>query len=178
MPRRLLFSLIALLFTLAACSSSSSTPPPLAVGDSCLVGSWILVSQSSHSTTLPTKTTKYSNLTLNGLKGATLTIAASGDSTFNYDSSAPAVGTNNSIPESLTLRGTSTARLHTTSSTLSITPLANHVTMSVTLKGVTAPTAPLPDPLPAIAAYTCTTVQLQLQVGGTSSYSSVYARSH
>lgn len=95
-----------------ACSfgRQSSTAPP--IGDSCVVGSWVLSEETNHSGYA------YAGVpvAVSGLAGAKLTLTTSGDEKESFDNSAPLIGTlANGLALSITIRGSIDYRIHAAS---------------------------------------------------------------
>jgi len=93
-----LFAVATVLVVIAgACSFGKQTSNPPAIGDSCVVGSWVLTEETNESG----YTYAGVPLAVSGLAGATLAITSSGDEKQSFEKSQPLVGT---LPSGLELR--------------------------------------------------------------------------
>lgn len=159
-------------FAVQAIANHRATPSQ-SVGDSCLVGTWVLQREQGHYTTSTTR------LNLTGLAGATLTITGTGAAVFDYDASAMEKGGGGGQAEQAVLRGTRKAQMHAKSGTLAISSVANDATWTVTLNGVVQAAVRPPDPNPGKAGYSCSQSRLQIDgqnTAGDFTYSDIYNR--
>ncbi len=103
---------LALIIGLAACSlgGQSSTAPQ--IGDSCLIGSWLLARETNQSG----YTYAGVPVAVDGLAGAQLSLTAGGEEKETFDGSAPLVGTlANGLQLSITIRGALIFQIHAAS---------------------------------------------------------------
>ena len=143
------------------------------VGDSCLVGTWTLQREQGH------YSTNNIIVTISGLSGTKLTIIGTGAATYDYGASAPETGRNGTQHESAVLRGTRSAQIHALKGALGISTISNHATWTISLDGIARPPAPLPDPNPGMAGYSCSKSRLQIDGRSTASgftYNDIYNR--
>jgi hypothetical protein len=144
---------------LTSTSSTPTSPVALqvpAIGDSCLVGSWAILHEQD------VTTIGSSTVTLVGLDGTKMTIAASGLQTYDYNASLPLVGDYNGRSLSETMRGTATFQLKATATTLAITAVSADATVTAALDGVPQGSGTFAPTQFASPVYTCTPTRLDL----------------
>jgi hypothetical protein len=105
-------SVAAALVLWSACSFGRQASTAPAIGDSCVVGSWVLTEQTNQSG----YTYAGAQVSVSGLAGATLTLTASGEEKESFDGSAPLIGTlSNDLRLAITIRGSIDYRIHAAS---------------------------------------------------------------
>jgi len=154
---------LALVLCAAGCSigkPGSSAPP--AIGDACVVGTWIL--------TLETNTSGYTYagtpVAVSGLAGAQLTLTSAGDEKVKFDGSEPLVGTlANGLRLSITLGGSFDYKIHAASGQYQETGAVVKLPTTATAGG-----APVTDYhssySPGSGAYTCSSSGLSMTTKG------------
>ena len=105
-------ALVALVLAASACSLGRPTSSAPAIGDSCVVGSWVLSEETNQSG----YTYAGAPVAVSGMGGATLTLTASGDEKESFDNSAPLIGTlANGLRLAITIRGSIDYKIHAAS---------------------------------------------------------------
>ena len=151
-------AVFALAFVACAVPSSHAvvSPPGLsstpALADVCLVGSWMLLIETSGPSVAQ----------FSGLGGATMTISAIGAETFDYASSRPLLVTfdPNAAPLVETLRGTATYQDDSSGGLLTRVGTSSQVKVTATLDGVPQSPGAFEVTGANSATYTCSSTQL------------------
>ncbi len=152
----------ALVVASAACTlgSHASAAPP--IGDSCLVGSWVLTEQTNQSGYT------YANVPVivSGLSGATLKMTAAGEEIESFDGSEPLVGTlSNGLQLAITIRGSIDYKIHAASGRYEETGTVVNLPTTATAGG-----APVTDYhssySPGRGTYSCAGARLTLTTEG------------
>jgi hypothetical protein len=154
---------VAFLLCAAGCSlgmPGSGAPP--AIGDSCVVGRWILTQETNTSGYAYAGTP----VAVSGLAGAQLTLTSAGDEKVNFDGSEPLVGTLASgLRLSITLGGSFDYKIHTASGQYQETGAVVQVPTTATAGG-----APVTDyhssNSPGSGTYTCSSGGLTMTTKG------------
>jgi hypothetical protein len=112
MAFRLIAAAVALILGSTACGFGRQSSSAPTIGDSCVVGSWVLTEQTNQSG----YTYAGVPVAVAGLAGATLTLTASGEEKESFDGSAPLVGTlSNGVRLAITIRGSIDYKIHAAS---------------------------------------------------------------
>ncbi|MGB9483712.1 MAG: hypothetical protein WCB86_07450 [Candidatus Dormiibacterota bacterium] len=150
----------------SATAPLAATKAP-AVGDSCLVGAWILVKESD-----PTSFT-WDGVTVPvaGLAGADMTITPGGTEVDNYSNSQPLLGTYQDQTFSVQVRGSGTSHDRAHNGLLVQTVVSFAMTGEYRIGGTVAESGPV-HPIPSQdSPYRCSAKQLVTQAGnGTDTY--------
>lgn len=144
-----------------ACSLFHSTPVPPAVGDACLVGTWVEVKEDSSSgfTWLGVP------LAVSGLAGAQLKIAPDGTETLLFDGSRPLVGLTPAGQElAIFIRGSVRYHLHGDGKTYSQSGTVAHMPTTATLDG--QPVSYHSEQTPGVGTYSCAKAALTMTTQG------------
>jgi hypothetical protein len=136
-------------------SAASSSPSPVAIGDACLVGNWMLADD---------KVVFANNYgSVEGGPGAKLTLGASGQGSLDFTASAPVSGTSAGSSISVLETGSLNLTALATKGSLTLTITSNHATGTLTQNGVaSSPQAYANFPANDTYAYTCTAKTLIL----------------
>jgi DNA-binding beta-propeller fold protein YncE len=150
-----------------AVTSPSGASSSQALGDACLVGSWMLLIEASGPTVAASS----------GLGGTTVTISAAGAETFDYASSRPLLVTvdPNSPPLVETLRGTALYQDRSSGGLLTRVGISSQVTVTATLAGVPQSPGTFDGAGSRTGTYSCDSTQLFEHFAATDSNSS-YSR--
>jgi len=112
MAVRLIAAAVALMIGSTACSLGRQSSSAPAIGDSCLVGSWVLTEQTNKSG----YTYAGVPVAVSGMAGAKLALTAAGEEKETFDGSAPLVGTlANGLRLAITIRGAIIYKIHAAS---------------------------------------------------------------
>jgi len=155
----LLLPLLALALLGCDAGPSDTTPPsasalpiasPMSIGDGCLIGTWVLLSQQSTSTAG----------SLSGYTGARMTITAQGAETTDYSSAGPYRGTLNGQSVSITRHGAWSFQDYAAKGKLVRTAVSSHLVETYSYSTSTTSQAIHAAPT-STYAYRCNATQLQ-----------------
>jgi len=155
---RLIAVAAVLLLGSTACSVGSHSSTAAAIGDSCVVGSWILTEQTNPSG----YTYAGVPVAVSGMAGAKLSLTAAGEEKETFDGSAPLVGTlANGLRLAITIRGAVIYQIHAASGKYQETGEVVQLPTTATVGG-----APVPDYhssySPSSGSYACAAGRLTI----------------
>ncbi len=124
---------LVLVVGLTACSLGGKASTAPAIGDSCVVGSWVLSEETNQSG----YTYAGVAVAVSGLAGAHLVLTAAGEEKESFDGSAPLAGTlANGLRLSITIRGSLDYGIHAASGKYQETGSVVHLATTATAGGV------------------------------------------
>lgn len=146
----------------AACALGAQPAAPPAIGDSCLVGAWILTEETNQSG----YTYAGVPVMVSGMAGAELAMTSGGEEKETFDGSKPLVGTlPNGLQLAITIRGAIIYEIHASAGKYNETGAAVQLPTTATAGG-----APVTDYhssyTPGSGTYSCDSGHLTMTTAG------------